>query len=241
MANHKDAKERPILFSGEMVRAILDGRKTQTRRVVKPQPEEYQTECFFYKNEVYPDSAAMESHLFHNVYGGSKFPYGGVYSDGSADKLWVREMWNLFRGYCDSEGYLDDWDIWEGEIPKQKPVSDNTRKWSVWYRAEPVWENYDETEFRWRPAIHMPRWASRLTLEVVSVRVERVQDISEDDAVAEGFLPKTIPWNHNGRIVQMDIGSPRVVFSQNWDFNAERGYAWESNPWVWVIEFKKVE
>jgi len=166
-------KERPILFSGPMVRAILEGRKTQTRRIVKPQPLRDRGVMAFNDGE-HPQM---------------RCPYGKP-----GDRLWVRETW----------------------CPDVEP-------YTFRYKADG-----DEPLERWRPSIHIPRWASRITLEVVSVRVERLQNISEDDALAEGIT-----------LVERGT-SPVDQFNKLWESINGPG-SWEANPWVWVVEFKRIE
>lgn len=194
-------KERPILFSAPMVRAILSGAKTQTRRVIRAS---HATQTFHdeaLRIGVDQVLATMPSEI--------ACPYGVP-----GDRLWVRETWGLCR-----YGDITDW--------HRGPVDDDTREWfDVEYRAS--WIAGDIGH--WRPSIHMPRWASRLTLAVVSVRVERLQDISEADAKAEGVVP-----------LQMDHGSYKPAFEGLWDaINAKRA-PWSSNPWVFVVEFRRVE
>lgn len=184
-------KERPILFSGEMVRAILDGRKTQTRRVIKPQPPE----------------SVSEGYTTYFC------PYGIP-----GDRLWVRET---FAPRLDVD-----------------PITELARaRHYAMYKADggdphdPMhWHPYD----KWIPSIFMPRWASRITLEITNVRVERVQDISVSECRAEG-IPQASFSSQTDRDAQV-----HGEFMQLWDsINAKRGYSWESNPWVWVIEFKR--
>lgn len=200
--------DRPILFSGEMVRAILDGRKTQTRRVVKPQPD-------FVANYYEPEKkrAAYKGGSVNP--GLLRCPYGRP-----GDTLWVRETWA-------SHKYMDD--------TKPSEFSIGAQMLPVWYRADGVQSNLrwaSREPGKWRPSIFMPRWASRITLRVINVRVERVQDISETDAKAEGAKP----WPDVG--VGPHYKSP---FRNLWDsINAKRGYAWSDNPWVWVVEFEQV-
>jgi hypothetical protein len=177
-------KDRPILMCGEMVRATLDGSKTQTRRVVKPQP---------FSEHVVKFGEEMQS------------PYGW-----KGDRLWVRETWRVFGGR-------------EYEYQKHKP--------SVRYRADDICG--EDFQAEWRPSIHMPRWASRLTLEITEVRVERVQDITESDAKAEG-----VPASKN---VEMKDGSPcyRIPYQILW--NQINGCdAWDKNPWCWCITFRRL-
>lgn len=184
-------KERPILFSGEMVRAILDGRKTQTRRIYKPKsgfPRE--------DGEITPTSAEQWTEF-------GPCPYGQP-----GDRLWVREAWNQSGMGWRSPGY---------------------GLGRMHYRADPDhgWQDYWG---KWRSPIHMPRWASRLTLEITGVRVERLQEISNADCWAEGMSDATNP--------QQKLN--RRWFSELWESINGPG-SWHSNPWVWVINFKRVE
>lgn len=209
--------DRPILFSGAMVRAILDGRKTMTRRVLKPQPR---------------DGVEAASHRFgwDWVRGGSEpWPLGRVappYSPG--DRLWVREAWKPHSTFDHMK-------------PREMPP---TAK--VFYLAD---GGYSPPGSRGRPGIHMPRFVSRLTLTVTDVRVERVQDISEADAKAEGIKRVFIQVPCGNRVLDqrmfgVERGDPqadftaRSRFSSLWDsLNAKRGYAWEDNPWIVAVSF----
>jgi len=176
---NKELKERPILFSAPMVRAILDGRKTQTRRVVKPQPNA------------------------DNWTGKCRYGQRG-------DRLWVRETWQSLV-------------IHDGLSPSDIPVGAD-----IQYPA-----TYDGWVSKRRPSIHMPRWASRITLEITGIRVERLQDISENDAVAEGveFWTPTVDVD--------PVPSPRPAYRLLWESINGAG-SWGLNPWVFVIEFKRV-
>ena len=192
--------EHPILFSGEMVRAIMEGRKTQTRRVIKPQPNDIRESPFV-------KSGIEDTHGYE---------IKRKYAPG--DKLWVRETWMPF-------------------------TENGVRSGMAIYRATDKPEQDGDRPLKWRPSIFMPRWASRITLEVVSVRVERVQDISEEDALSEGisfWKPKEMdnrPFEEN-----FWTNYPQFAFQNLWDsINAKRGYGWDANPWVWVIEFRRVE
>lgn len=173
-------KEHPILFSGSMVRAILAGRKTMTRRVVNPQPEDG-TDCPYYVGVANDRKARV-------------CPYGS-----KGTRLWVRETFFNSRG--------DD------SMPTH-------------YRAD---ENDEDFQLKWKPSIFMPRWASRITLEIESVRIERLHDISEDEAKAEGTEDSEIGIAH------------RTCFHILWDsINKKRGFGWSENPWVWVIQFHRL-
>ena len=181
-------RERPILFSAPMVRAILEGRKTQTRRVARTPP--------------------------HPVHGhrlaAATCPYGQP-----GDRLWVRETW----GPCDG-GFC--------------------------YRAdEPEGSTAKPDDGRWHPSIHMLREASRITLEVTGVRVERLQSISDDDAIAEGLerhaqspLWKRGPLSTDQNIVDW-TGFPLLAFRSIWEA-INGAESWAANPWVWVVEFRRV-
>jgi len=190
--------EKPILFSGEMVRAILEGRKTQTRRVITQQPSAklYQ---YMSRNEWY--EADGQEPKYHTL---RKSPYGVT-----GDLLWVRETWaqlceaDELTGKCDVAYRADDW-------PEDE-------------------RGPDYINGTWRPSIFMPRWASRITLEVERVRVERVQDIGDDSCEAEGvsLANASIP------------GYLRKRFQTLWDsINSKRGFSWSYNPWVWVVYFR---
>lgn len=210
--------EHPILFSSEMVKAILDGRKTQTRRVIKPQPEmRFEGSCWFYSNMIFVSDEDMQSHLFHDVYGEKGTPYGAVYGDGTADRLWVRETFGVYDSIV----------CCENDFPNFKEKSGIYRPIVHFAGTENyAWGMYGPP--RKRPGIHMPRRACRIELEIVDVRVERVQDISHEDVIAEGG-----PFGYSG--------SSDEDFFTLWDtINAKRGFSAQSNPFVWVIEFRKV-
>lgn len=202
-------KERPILFSAPMVRAILNGTKTQTRRVVKPQPP--------------------EGYAFSGVTTASTDPQQvgkWVWSLGTSgpgplhrvrcpcgipgDRLWVRETWTEVAGPCRDED----------------PEEFRRQRVGVIYRADSPSDILDGT---WKPSIFMPRWASRLTLEVTGVRVERLKDISRGDCMAEGC-----PFpNMAGQT------DPVAWYRELWE-KINGPDTWELNPWVWVLEFKRI-
>ena len=197
-------KERPILFSGEMARAILEGRKTQTRRAVKPQPGDHMRIPMLTQNGwqfmTHPDQ-------LRDTISSWRCPFGIP-----GDRLWVRETWAEFAGI----------------EPKSEIV----------YRADGTFDTPAKEHLRnksWRPAIFMPRCASRIALEITAIRVELLQDISEDDAIAEGCTHTGI-----GRSIAADeIETAREQFQRLWEsiYGEE---SWNANPWVWVIEFKKI-
>jgi len=196
--------ERPIIFSTPMVRAILDGRKTQFRWVVKNMPPQPTGAYFdaYNKSEFWNWWTKENKCCLPQI----KCPHGAP-----SDRLWVRETFCL--DFCDHVIYK----------------ADGGSAIDAGYSSEP----------NWKPSIHMPRHASRITLEVISVRVERVQDITGSDACAEGIQFRHV---NSGAPLQGPLYKENIQqFSQLWDsINAKRGYGWDKNPWVWVVEFKQV-
>lgn len=203
-----------------MVRAILDGRKTQTRRVVTAQPPKG------------ADSSTLANvgHPWHDIFGHNGAavhrvccPYGQP-----GDRLYVRETWArddedgtlIYRADVGHGGDADDW---------QRNINEGV------------------TGYRWRPSIHMPRWASRITLEITGVRVERLQDISEADAMAEGIEPIPCTGEDAGQN-RYSIRMPGYWFNATSAVGAYRmlwesinGESWGANPWVWVISFARAQ
>jgi hypothetical protein len=210
--------EKPIIFSTPMVQAILDGRKTQTRRVVKPQPEQGMKIIgpeWFEPTVIDGHGEEEPGKPIFGIYAdiddwGLKAPYQ------PGDILWVRETW---QPLVNSDGITVGYHYFTGQV--------------VWIKEELIL-NIQEP-LKWKPSIHMPREAARIFLKVKDVRVERVQDISRWDVNAEGC-----PFR-----CESDDGMPEKQlkwFANLWDsLNAKRGYSWDSNPWVWVIEFERVE
>lgn len=181
-------KDRPIIFSGPMVRALLEGRKTQTRRIAKPQ---------------FVDFKGQE---FYNV---DRCPYGKP-----GDLLWVREA--VCIGY----------EIGRGEFTAI-PFDGCEKFRRAFYRATDD-DKPNEAKRPWRPSIHMPRWASRLTLRITEVRVQRLQEITHTDAELEGVL------------CNMSRKTFREHYADLWDHINGAG-AWQANPWVWAITFAVVK
>lgn len=245
MSAQTEVRERPIIMSGESARAILDGQKSQTRRVVVPQPRDDLLKIASVQAMRDGRWGAYSRDL---ILIGEPFacPYGQP-----GDRLWVRETWASLRFHRDWEtGYVDDWE----------PAAD-PRCGTLVYNAgaHGFNDNGDTPEdrgFAWRPSIFMPRWASRLTLEVTNVRVERVQDISEVDAIAEGV--ETGVWDQALVVRKYDEPDAwfqmwtddmenyvdleeihRASYRTLWDsLNAKRGYGWATNPYVWCLTFR---
>ena len=212
-------KERPILFSAPMVRAILDGRKTVTRRIVKPVGNDDAFVLLDHGKGFWPyRSDDGESSITAD---GNETPHSCPYGR-SGDRLWVREA---FHGY--------HWDK-----PRAVYRADGERQ-----RVRTQIESYEVG--RWTPSIHMPRWASRITLEIVSVRVERLQDISYEDALAEGvldFRQLIAPECQQGETADecaRRLCWPQRSYRQLWESINGEG-SWAKNPWVWVIEFRRI-
>lgn len=235
MSTATAARELPILFSGEMVRAILEGRKTQTRRVVKWKPRREGLNLSFsgltlgYYSSFDPGSGwVLRSREGMGCWNDRTHPIHCPYGQ-PGDRLYVRETWRI-----------EDGGRYPGII---RYAADNrTRGYGhLGHAHDAVWLAAGKISRKpnggWHPSIHMPRIFSRLWLEVVSVRVERVQCISRNDAIAEGasgFREDVYP-PVTGRGVSPFIHS----FAELWDsINAKRGHLWESHPWVWVVEFK---
>ncbi len=206
-------KETGIIMSGNHPKLILDGLKTMTRRTYGLEKVNLEPDAWEFKRI---NDGGIALFWRKNIMEGDtalcKCPYGQV-----GDRLWVRETF-MHRSIPD---------IAFPESPK-----------SILYKAT----NPEVGEaFKWKPSIHMPRWASRITLEITEVRVERLQEITEDDAMAEGicvvdntmdsmYSPPNYPDIH------------RDIFMELWDsINAKRGYGWDTNPWVWVISFKRID
>lgn len=214
-------RERPILFSAPMVRAILAGAKTQTRRVVTPQPAAVSAPVGGAPGLI--RSRASDPCLSTHE---SACPYGAP-----GDRLWVRETFSPYRGSSDPASIAD------AEYVVLRDGAHVLRRSGEAIPGLPTYADGAFDPIRWRPSIHMPRWASRITLEITSVRVERLTAISEDDARAEGVdgvAPRCA-------VVGDCAASFRGAFAVLWDaINGERpGCAWAVDPWVWVIGFKR--
>lgn len=210
-------RERPILFSGAMVRGILEDRKSQTRCVMNPQPAlvDGRGKWRVRGDGRWPIFARkeLEAHLVDIC------PYGKV-----GDLLWVREGFSKCTGCNDGNGVI--------------------------FRADYENGNGPPSAHGWKPSIHMPRKYSRLMLEVANVRIERVQEISEEDAIAEGIFQRIVNgkpagWHwlpYSGFFGDWGYKTARIAYQHLWEsINAERGMGWSKNPWVWCTGFKRVQ
>ena len=221
---------KPILFNTDMVRAIMDGRKNCTRRIVKPQPDEKHTYPLGFVTDSTEKKEVGCFEFGINEYGGSIQYAKPQYQPG--DILYVRETW----------GY---------------PISLNTDKQYV-FRADKIAESgFKNDSHIWHPSIHMPKKAARIWLNVTNVRVERLQDITETQTEEEGFL-FTPPCLHQtgenycdidgpcgSKIKYCDMSAGELFGKVLWDSTIKKSdidiYGWDANPWVWVIEFERCE
>lgn len=225
--------ERPILFSAPMVRAILAGTKTQTRRAMTNQPQWDSTLtppgwCWHGKKAGEPSLIKWpnETRLARELTARAVCPYGQA-----GDRLWVRETWGLFKKTPDDHVHA---------CVRGDRRADG---FEPHYRATDTW---DMPAGAWRPSIHMPRWASRLTLEITGVRAERLQTISAADAKAEGIEGQFDdgPWRNYGRdgywFPEGKDTAPVLSYRSLWE-KINGPDSWAADPWVWVVEFKRVQ
>lgn len=219
---------KPILFNTDMVRAILDGRKTCTRRVIKPQPDEKHTYPLGFVTDSTEKKEVGCFGFAANEYGGSIQYVKPPYRYAPGDILYVRETW------CDDRQFTHD------STPGR-----------YFYKAS------ESGNFKWKPSIHMPKEAARIWLKVTNVRVERLQEITEDQTEEEGFL-FTPPCLHmtgenycdidgpcTSEIKYCDMGAGELFGKVLWNSTIKKSdldsYGWDANPWVWVIEFERCE
>ncbi|MDE1572649.1 hypothetical protein PWK01_07185 [Klebsiella pneumoniae] len=198
--------ERGMIFNAEMVRALLDGRKTQTRRPIKWKQTRFTEIGEREDGSKWPwsEDAEHACDFWHPC------PFGAV-----GDRIWVREAFRVHSRATD--------------VATLVYKASERNSWTEQTRRVPVAVcNKPATPEKWTPSLHMPRWASRILLEITGVRVERLRSMNQDDARAEGVIAASGP---------MDAG---LAFRELWDsiYGEE---SWKANPWVWVIEFKRVE
>lgn len=224
-------KERPILFNGDMVLAVLGGGKTQTRRIVKRQPPEgefAQTGLYHPtitdRNGEYQPAAEVFGAFTQDGEWALKCPYGEP-----GDQLWVRETWR-------TDDSLND------------KAPSTFSSWPVKYEADGKrlahGAFHGNTNGKTRTSIHMPRWASRIQLEITGVRIERLNEISDAESIAEGIEQLGAGWQRYHRDPDAPVGqpftlNPKLAYRGLWESINGAG-SWNANPWVWVIEFKRV-
>ncbi|MFJ5159481.1 hypothetical protein ACIP6T_09910 [Pantoea sp. NPDC088449] len=225
--------ERGIHFNSEMVRAVMEGRKVQTRRIMKVQPESHQFGLLRITDSTkrgdigkyhWAESNATGVHTRSALF---SCPFGAV-----GDRLWVRETWaDVNHEGCPAVAYRADGEVRDLNEDEGEEDDPNLEKYwfANWYP-----DLINGTEGRWTPSIHMPRWASRITLEITGVRVERLNSMTESDALAEGCN-----GGHDSIPGYMYSATPHEHFHHVWQsiYGAD---SWQANPWVWVIEFKRV-
>lgn len=251
-------KERGMIFNSEMVRAILDGRKTQTRRIMKPQPEPCPRGGHWWPSNVFKTMLHVEEEMQNGKGGwgglvGDACPFGDV-----GDRIWVREAYRF-------PASLDD--VSPTGVGEMAVATGYRKPWApTFYEFTGTfsdgWKGFEtppkvSDAGKLRPSIHMPRWASRILLEITDVRVERLNAISEEDAQREGVHTEVwdqtvVARNYAARDEFFQFWSEdmphyvemnqlyRSSFRSLWEsiYGAEN---WQANPWVWVIEFKRVE
>ncbi|MGF3525361.1 hypothetical protein ACQX7J_10610 [Klebsiella pneumoniae] len=229
--------ERGMIFNGEMVRALLDGRKTQTRRPIKWKQTRFTEIGEREDGSKWPwsEDAEHTCDLWHPC------PFGAV-----GDRIWVRETWGVVSHAFSDDGLMIDW------VPDrpataihEMPFGNGYYSGYAIYAADGdfTWgddDGYEDGRSCWKPSIHMPRAASRILLEITGVRVERLNAISQEDAQAEGmeltgWRPTYSDPDSGGEVL-----TPYDNFAELWSSIYGEG-SWKDNPWVWVIDFKRVE
>lgn len=217
-------KELPVNFTAEEVRGTLENRKSQFRRVIKPQP------THFHKFGGHQPVPCLDKGKVGPTCAGEMVcPYGL-----RGGHLWVREAWAVHKYYdgrpANGCGPIPEVAVECREIPDSVRVLPSRAHRSI-----------GEERGKWRSPVHMPRWASRITLEITDVRVERLQEISINDIQAEGVMPDGVVFEPGKRYPVKALDATLVLWKIRWDvLNTKRGYSWESNPWVWVVTFRKV-
>jgi len=225
--NTATIKERPILFSAPMVRAIQEGRKTVTRRPIRVQPDVPVTDAIPRRN--FPHGPATVDWYWRPKHGhlngvpsagwDFKCPYGQP-----GDRLWVRETW-----------FCDHFEVMRGPYlkPDDLDIGEAREDGTLVYSADGL-TPFEAEQPAWKPSIHMPRWASRILLQITDVRVERLHDITPENAIAEGVKSCEQDLDPDGNDY-----SPYELFSMLWT-SINGMETWHANPWVWVVEFKRV-
>ncbi|MDP0955794.1 hypothetical protein Q6315_12315 [Klebsiella pneumoniae] len=228
-------KERGMIFNGEMVRALLSGRKTQTRRIVKGTDGavKFCKEWDINGKEVFVVLGEKDHTGMNPVLGAISCPFGAV-----GDRIWVRETWATLGN---EDGCCIDWEdnLCKGDERSAARIyrascEQRPGDYGLWSIPDDAyWKPHTKEhkfEGAWRPSIHMPRWASRILLEITDVRVERLKSISDGDAIREGCSTADM----------MSGDCVADVFARLW-VSIYGSDSWNANPWVWVIEFKRVE
>ncbi len=229
--------ERGMIFNAEMVRAILDGRKTQTRRIISGVPSSHDFHGWIMSSTSQKDEGkacwAIGKSPLLNQPVRVRFPFGAV-----GDRIWVRETWGVVSHELDEDGQIQPWNPDRpARAIHEMPFGNGYYSGHAIYAVDGgfTWgddDGYEDGRSCWKPSIHMPRAASRITLEITGVRVERLNAISEEDAGKEGYPADPTPYG--GRMDKW------LWFRQLWD-DIYPEQSFKHNPWVWVIEFKRIE
>lgn len=239
-------KERGMIFNGEMVRALLDGRKTQTRRIVKGADGavKFCKEWDINGEEIFVVLGEKDHTGMNPVLGAISCPLGAV-----GDRIWVRETWGVVSHELDEDGRIQSW---TPDRPAtaihEMPFGNGYYSGHAIYAADGdfTWgddDGYEDGRSCWKPSIHMPRAASRILLEITAVRVERLNAISGEDATAEGVpTAGSLLTDYPGTFLtpKGDFATGKVAFQRLWE-SIYGDESWQANPWVWVIEFKRVQ
>lgn len=243
MTTEIDINEKPILFSGEMVRAILEGKKTQTRRVLKRQPYQKENGDLYWRVHSNHEIHIDDFFATQNAMPGLWCPYGMP-----GDQLWVRETWLMLDHYHWAEP--DKPDYMMVNTYKQPFRNGFSYRASTDEEGDEIRKEYG---YKWKPSIHMPRRVSRLQLLIKDIRVEQLCDITELEAYYEGIDPTPclrcdesgICPSENNPCEDCDgkgDHDSRDNFRELWNqLNEKRGFGWDVNPWVWVVEFEKID
>ncbi|MDD9638910.1 hypothetical protein [Klebsiella michiganensis] len=224
-------KERGMIFNGEMVRAILDGRKTQTRRPVRFPVLDKNLGCELAGNE-------LAGELSAGNYLNSAFGKPG-------DRIWVRETWGVVSHELDEDGRIRPWTPDRPATAiNEMPFGNGYYSGHAIYAADGdfTWgddDGYEDGRSCWKPSIHMPRAASRILLEITDVRVERLNAISQEDAQAEGMELTGWRPTYSDPDSGGEVMTPYDNFAELWS-SIYGDESWKANPWVWVVEFKVV-
>ena len=219
--------ERPVIFNRHMVFEILRDMKTATRRLVKSVGADPSFDLLDFGQGMWPFRTDRED-VLHRI--PLRCPLGTP-----GERLWVRENWQYADWTEDGSPVIRYADQCKRITSVPDDWSDRVQSdWAKLSEADNVKIDGRAADRRWRPSIHMPRWASRITLEITEVRVERLNDISESDAEAEGI-------DFLRRVPDVDeTQTARELFECLWESIAGSG-SWVANPWVWVVNFKRIE
>jgi hypothetical protein len=218
-------KETPILMCAEMVRATMKDRKTNTRRILRPQPVVFADHMEWRCKKAWYTTRNVHWNPIDNAFRDA-IECGGCPHGQPGDRLWVKENWRVRGPHTDRYKPVD--------------IAANCSHFEIAYEADIAWNK--DTYGKLRPSIFLPRSLSRITIEITDVKVERVQDITERDALAEGVaIDKGNAYHVAGHDGVWAHATARGCFETLWDsLNKARGFGWETNPWVWCLTFRRL-